>query len=122
MTMELTQAEAATIPNLILVEAKDLTPGNLLADPDGGDPHVVDSVSTAYGNVTVYAYSTDGWEWDETHEGETEFVLASRGDQDAFFKMRNQAACGRQDRDRLYAEYIAAHTPAILPDFTAFRR
>ncbi|MFE6511617.1 hypothetical protein ACFVBP_28400 [Nocardioides sp. NPDC057764] len=109
--MELTPAEAINTPTTFIADAGSLTPGNVLIDPDGA-AYVVDSVATADGNVTLYLVAPDGWEWDETHEPDIDFVLVSRGDQEAFFKMRNQAACARQNRNHLYAEYIASQMAA----------
>lgn len=109
--MEPTPAEATTLPNTFIVDAGSLTPGNILLDPDAA-AYVLDSVATTDGNVTLYLRAGDGWEWEETHEPDIDFDLVSRGDQEAFFKMRNQAACARQDRDRLYAEYIASQMAA----------
>lgn len=109
--MELTPAKATDTPNTFITDAGSLTPGNVLLDPDGA-AYVLDSVAAAAGNVTLYLVAPDGWEWEETHEPDIDFVLVSRGDQEAFFKTRNQAACARQDRDHLYAEYIAAQMAA----------
>lgn len=112
--MDSTTFEVAKIPNSFVMEVKDLTPGCLLADPDGG-AYVLDARDAAYGNVTLYLYADDGWQWDETHEGETPVVLLSKGDQAAFFEMRNKATMEWASRHPLCAAYIASQMPTAAP-------